>query len=298
MLDKLVSHLVAIENNSTHSWVLRHIRVLLTGKTAYKPTVLLKRHPMRIVITVSIAIYVAFQVFLVIHLAAHGKADGLTIWNTVRPAAMLICFTFYLREGGKWPLWLVIWSGAGVVRFIMNLPAPALGYAEAASELFVAIPAAIAWRADPHRSYYRPSLLNRLRAWFIPSPQLIVIPLGTKVDDLFKQYKMVAESEEESYLEGCTHYEISLRDQDLTVAVDDGEVKGVIYRTENYGDSEQERVRKLRFYLEAHGQKSRLKFKVNNGFGFLYRSCDDETRAAYSYAADIFSISRFGYKMV
>lgn len=253
---------------------------------------------MRIAVTVSVVIYVAFQVFLIFHLADSGKAESLSIWNTVRPAAILICFAFYLRESGKWPLWIAIWSGAGVLRFILNLPAPPLGHVEAGTELLVAISSAIAWRTDPHRSYYRPSLLNRIRAWFLPSPQLIVIPLGTRLDDLFKQYKMVSESEEESYLEGCSHYEISLREQEITVAVDDGEVKGVIYNTEKYGNSEHERVRKLRFFLQAHGQESRLRFIVNNGFGFLYRSRNNETRAAYSYAADIFSISRFGYEMV
>jgi hypothetical protein len=252
---------------------------------------------MRIVLIVSIGIYVACQIFFVISLASIGRLDTLSVLNAVRPAAMLVCFAFFLREGGKWPLWLAIWSGAGVVRFILNLPAPALAYVEAASELLVAIPAAMIWRADPHREYYCPRLLNRLRAWWIPPPQLIVIPLGTKVDDLFKEYKMVTESEEVSYLEGCSHYEIALRDQKITVAAGDGEVKGVIYRTEIYGDSEQERVRKLRFYLEAHGQESRLKFIVNNGFGLLYRSCDNETRAAYSYVADVFSISRFSCKM-
>ena len=53
-------------------------------------------------------------------------------------------------------------------------------------------------------------------------------------------------------------------------------------------------VRKLSEFLDfygADGTEHELDFILDNGFGLLYRSKNSRVRAAYSYVADVFSVS-------
>ena len=168
---------------------------------------------------------------------------------------------------------------------------------EAGSELALAAVAFFAWRGDPGSAYFSHRLIDRIKAWFLPAPELTIVPLGADFDEVQRELKMLKPLEEESHLKDCEHYEYDLRDQRITIAVDDGKVRGVIYDTDTFGHDAPHQIRKLRHYLSAHSAGDQLRFLVNNGFGFLYRSSSGETRAAYSYAADIFSVSDFSYEM-
>ena len=252
---------------------------------------------MRLLITLGVAVYFAYQLYWLHAIWAHGMLWNVPIWYHIRPLMIFLCYVYAMREGSRWTMYLAIWAGTGIFHTIIDLPWSAEHARITAIHLSIIIPAVIYWKNDPSRHYYFPRMLDRIRAWTLPAPNLEVIALGTPIDEVYQRYKLIKESDEAS-LAGCKQYEFSVGDQDIMLDVDEGEVVGVAYDPATYGDTEAQRLRNLKFYLQEHSRESKLKYLVNNGFGFLYRSRDDQTRASYSYAYGIFSVSRQKYGMV
>lgn len=245
----------------------------------------------------SVVFYFVAQAIIIVALAIEGRAENLTFLNLVRPLAILIFACLFKHEGGKWGFWLGIASGSALPGYLNDLPNSGLSILEAFSQLLIAVCSLWYWKGDPTKNYFRHSVLARLKAYFLPQPDMITISLDSHIEEIRKEYKFLSARDGDPWLIGCDHYVLNIRDQKITIAVDDNKVKGVIYDSDLYREAEAERVCKLRYFISSHSVGSKLKLIVNNGFGFLYRDQSDKIRASYSYCADIFSISYFGYEM-
>ena len=134
-------------------------------------------------------------------------------------------------------------------------------------------------------------MLTRLHAKLLTKPELWLHPLGIEFRELVSLLGDRGWQESESDWTGCTDCVVDEERYKLIATIDAGIVVGYIHDTGVYREKPAERLRKLNECLDFYGSKSELGFVVDNGFGYLYRSKDAAIRAAYSYVADIFSVS-------
>lgn len=139
-------------------------------------------------------------------------------------------------------------------------------------------------------------MLGRLVEWWakrLPKPPLRLHPLGMSFDQLAASLAPLQPRTETSDWAGCIDHVFEDDEYKLIASVESGVVVGYVHDTGIYRATRRQVMRKLNDFLDFYGAEDPLDFVADNGFGFLYGSRNKQLRAAYSYVADIFSVSLF-----
>jgi len=192
--------------------------------------------------------------------------------SPVYALGLIVVLALYLLthfEGGDWAAGLAAIGAVGLARELLQLPAPVEPLVLVQSLPLALIAGAHYLERD---GFYRPRLLSHIQAALSPDPDLLVLPLGTSLQELEEMPGLLEESPTAtSWIPGERHT-LRARGQEVVVWLRDEVVVGVTYDIErNVGDAtEAATVRAVNYYLRHHGFSGGILSGINNGFAFLY----------------------------
>lgn len=100
---------------------------------------------MKLNLIIALTVYFAVQALLL--WSMNSDYSHLSIWNVVRPAAILTCAILFLKTNKrKYALLAAIWAASGLIRIVITPPLEKIGYLEGVAELVVFVAAYLASR--------------------------------------------------------------------------------------------------------------------------------------------------------